>query len=407
MTLGTSRRRFVAALAAVATGLSLSANAATGEQAASSDDGRPPDSGVIVANPEATANPPTVPAGSEVPTSPPPATVVPVPAPPPNVWAGTVSGVHPDVAELPARVYIPHENGGDVAVLDPATMQIIDRFWVGRTPHHVAPSWSMDRLWVNVMDSNQLTAIDPRTSKPVGTVPVAVPYNLYFTPDGSKAVVAAERFNRLDFYDPVTWAPIARLPIPGSGVDHLDFSADGSYLLVSCEFGGQMVKVDVVTPRVLGVVQGGGLPVDVKLAPAGDLFYVASQGRHGLVVVDPEAMREVDFIPTARGCHGLAISRDAKYLYIANRLAGSYSVLEFATRSIVAHWQVGGSPDMLQVSPLGDQLWASDRYHGTISVVDTSTGQLLHRVRTGAAPHGLTYFPQPGRYSIGHNGVYR
>jgi hypothetical protein len=40
-------------------------------------------------------------------------------------------------------------------------------------------------------------------------------------------------------------------------------------------------------------------------------------------------------------------------------------------------------------------------------VVDTSSGQLLDRVRTGAAPHGLTYFPQPGRFSIGHNGVYR
>ncbi|MBA2447826.1 MAG: hypothetical protein H0V51_07360, partial [Chloroflexi bacterium] len=47
------------------------------------------------------------------------------------------------------------------------------------------------------------------------------------------------------------------------------------------------------------------------------------------------------------------------------------------------------------------------RNHGVVYVVDTETGQLLHRIPTGAAPHGLTFFPQPGRYSLGHNGVYR
>jgi len=40
-------------------------------------------------------------------------------------------------------------------------------------------------------------------------------------------------------------------------------------------------------------------------------------------------------------------------------------------------------------------------------VIDTRTGRVLHVIRVGASPHGLTLFPQPGRISIGHNGVYR
>ena len=92
----------------------------------------------------------------------------------------------------------------------------------------MAPAHDFSLLYVNVMDSNILAVIDPRSGKPVGSIPVAAPYNLYFMPDGTKAIVAAERFNRLDFFDPVTWDVIARLPIPGNGVDHLDFSADGS-----------------------------------------------------------------------------------------------------------------------------------------------------------------------------------
>jgi DNA-binding beta-propeller fold protein YncE len=355
---------------------------------------------------ERTATPPPEP---EPTPSPPAAQATPAPSPEPfNVWAGATGGpLPPQVQDLPPRVYIPHETGGDVAILDPLTMQIVDRFSVGRTPHHVAPAHDMTQLYVNVMDSSHLAVLDIQTGKPVGSIPVPVPYNLYFSPDGTKAIVAAERLNRLDFFDPVTWAPLARVQIPGSGVDHLDFSADASYLLVGCEFGGQVVKVDVHNMAVTGMVNPRGLPVDVKCSATGDVFYVANQGRHGVVVIDPVTMQEIGFLPTGRGCHGFCVSRDAKSLFVANRLAGSISVLDFASGSIVTTWNTGGSPDMLQVSPDGTQLWASDRYHGTVSVYHTGTGSLLHRVRTGSAPHGICYFPQPGRYSLGHNGVYR
>jgi DNA-binding beta-propeller fold protein YncE len=325
-----------------------------------------------------------------------------------NVWAATASNDIPaHLADLPPRVYVPHELGGDVAVVDPLTMQIVDRFYVGRTPHHVAPSWDMTQLYVNVMDSNYLTVIDPRTGRPTGTLPAAVPYNLYFTPDGTQAIVAAERYNRLDFHDPHSWAVTARLPIPGSGVDHMDFSADGSYLVVSCEFGGQIVKVGTNPPAVLGVYRGGRLPVDVKLNPEGTHFFVADQGRHGVIIVEPESMTEVGFLPTGRGAHGMAIARDTRALYVTNRLAGTLSVIDMEAWGIARTWNIGGSPDMVQVSPDGQQIWISSRNHGTVQVVGSNTGTVLHLLRTGAAPHGLTYFPQPGRISLGHNGVYR
>jgi DNA-binding beta-propeller fold protein YncE len=324
-----------------------------------------------------------------------------------NVYAAARGGLQAAVAELPPRVYVPHELGGDVAVIDPASMQVVDRFPVGQTPHHVTPAYDLGRLYVNVMGSNRLVVIDPREGRPATAIPVAAPYNLYFTPDGSKAIVAAEPANRLDFYDPSSWQPIARLPIPASGVDHLDFSADGSYLLVSGEFGGQVVKVDVQQIAVAGLLRVGGRPIDVKLAPDGSVFYIANQGRHGVSIVDPLAMQELDFLPTGLGAHGLAVSRDAQALFVSNRLAGSISVISFEAAGVATTWWIGGSPDMLQVSPDGQQLWASGRAHGSVYVVDTNSGQLLYRIPTGSAPHGLTYFPQPGRFSIGHNGVYR
>ena len=324
-----------------------------------------------------------------------------------NVWAATTGGFAPAVAGLPPRVYVPDELRGDVTVIDPLTFQIIDRYPSGATAHHVGPNPDLTKLYVNNMGSNTLLEIDARTGKPIRTVFASVPYNLYFTTDGSKAIVAAEPNNRLDFYDPVSWRLLKSVPMGCSGVDHLDISADGRYLLVSCEFDGQMIKVDTVNMAISGRMRVGGLPVDVKLSPDGALFYVANQGRHGVSLVDPVTLTEVGFLPTGQGAHGLAISRDTKSLYVANRLAGTIATIDFASGQIVATWFIGGSPDMLQVSPDGKQLWATGRFNGVVYVVDTTTGTLAATIRTGTAPHGLSYFPQPGRISIGHNGVYR
>ena len=70
-------------------------------------------------------------------------------------------------------------------------------------------------------------------------------------------------------------------------------------------------------------------------------------------------------------------------------------------------WGVGGSPDMLQVSSNGRELWMSNRFSNQVTVVDTDSGMAVRQISVGTAPHGLAYFPQPGRISLGHNGVYR
>lgn len=325
-----------------------------------------------------------------------------------NVYAGTMSThVSPELAGMPERVYVPNELGYSVDVIDPSSGKIVGHFPVGREPEHITPSWDMTRLYVNNTASDSLTEIDPQSGKPVKTIPVPDPYNLYFTPDGTKAIVIAERYSRLDFRDPKTWKLIRSVPIPWAGVDHMDFSADGSYLMASTEYSGFVVKVDTRTMSYVGEVSVGGLPIDVRLSPDGSVFYVANQGRHGVSIIDPQAMKEIGFLPTGQGAHGLQLSRDTKSLYVSNRLAGTISVIDLAARRVRATWKIGGSPDMMQISPDGRQLWVSNRFHASVTVVDTDTGRVLQTIKTGTNPHGLAFFPQPGRMSVGHNGVYR
>ncbi|HEY6378934.1 MAG TPA: hypothetical protein VI316_07120 [Candidatus Dormibacteraeota bacterium] len=313
----------------------------------------------------------------------------------------------PAVAGIPERVYVPNSSSNTVTVIDPATMTVIAQLKVGRIPEHVAPAYDLSRLYVDSEGAWNLGVLDPRTGTITGTVSVPDPYNLYFTPDGTKAIVVQENLGRLEFRDPHTWKVIGEVPMGVRGADHLDFTADGRFLLVTMEFTGVVTKVDVTAMRVVGYLFVGGLPIDVRLSPDGSVFFIANQGRNGVSVVDPVSMKEIRFIPTGRGAHGLYISRDTRSLYVTNRLAGTISVIDMASRSVSATWHVGGSPDMIQLNPDGTQLWASSRFDGFVMVVDTRTGQVTHRIHCGPGAHGLSYFPAPGNISLGHNGVYR
>ena len=345
---------------------------------------------------------------------------------PTNLYSETQAGrMSPAVAGALPRVYVPNRTSNDVYVIDPATLKVVDRFKVGINPQHVVPSWDLKTLWVTNnaegRTDGSLTPIDPTTGKPGKAIAVDDPYNMYFTPDGKSAVIVAEALKRLDFRDPHTMAMQWSLPTPGcAGINHADFSIDGRFVIFTCEYQGSLVKIDLVGRKVLGYLKlsKGRMPQDVRAAPDGKIFYVAELQSGGVFLVDGETFTEVGFIATGVGSHGLYPSRDAKKLYVINRGTarvygppkgkGSVAVIDFATRKIEATWVIpgGGSPDMGNVSADGKQLWLSGRYDDVVYVIDTTSGE-VRRIPAGKEPHGLTVWPQPGRYSLGHTGNMR
>jgi YVTN family beta-propeller protein len=331
----------------------------------------------------------------------------------------------PAVSGALPRIYVPNRQGNDVSVIDPATMKVVDRFPVGINPQHVVPSWDMKTLWVTNnaegRTDGSLTPIDPTTGKPGKTIAVDDPYNMYFTPDGRSAIVVAEALKRLDFRDPQTMAMQYSIAVPQcKGINHADFTIDGRVAIFTCEFQGSLAKIDLVGRKVLGYLKlsRGGMPQDIRVSPDGKLFFVADMKAGGVFVVDGASFTEIGFIKTGIGTHGLYPSRDGTRLYVANRGSahvfgpprgkGSVSVLDFATRQIVATWPIpgGGSPDMGNVSADGKVLWLSGRFDNVVYAIDTGTGE-VRTIPAGKEPHGLTVWPQPGRYSLGHTGNMR
>ena len=394
-----------------------------------------------------------------------PAAIVTVPGMPPvpdptNLYSETVAGrMSPAVAGALERVYVPNRAANTVSVIDPATLKVVATFPVGINPQHVVPAYDLRTLWVannaEGRTDGSLTPIDPLTSKPGTSIPVDDPYNMYWTPDGQSAIVVAEAYKRLDFRDPKTMALKYSIATPDcDGINHADFTIDGRFAFFTCEFNGAITKVDLVKRSVVGTLKLSayfnrpdvlatlaapgkkpkripdpadlgatictvpGMPQDVRSSPDGKTLFIADMMVDGVHVVDGETLKQIGFIATGIGAHGLYPSRDGKQLYVANRGTnlirgkpggkGSVSVIDFATRKVVTNWPIpgGGSPDMGNVSADGKHLWLSGRFDNVVYRFDTDTGA-VDKVKVGREPHGLTVWPQPGRYSLGHTGNLR
>ncbi len=113
-----------------------------------------------------------------------------------------------------------------------------------------------------------------------------------------------------------------------AGVDHMDFTADGRFALVSCEFAGRMVVVDLRRERVVKAhrsARGRDAPGRQALARRAHVL----RRRHGLQrrVADRCAQHAQGALPAAPAAAPTGCIRAAtrRYLYVSNRGAGTIS----------------------------------------------------------------------------------
>jgi len=356
--------------------------------------------------------------------SPPPAAsrYVTTGATPVNVYIATGAGALSRAAAA-ARplVYVPNTLSDSVTVIDPATHTVVRTFPTGKLPQHVVPSYDMHRLWVTNDMDDSLTSIDPATGANGERVRVSDPYNLYFMPDGKLAVVIAEAQHRFDLRDAATMKLVQSVHVDCAGLDHLDFTADDKYAIATCEFSGELVKLDLAARKPIGYLrlQTPAMPQDIRLSPDGRAMFVADMMADGAHVIDPVAFKEVGFIKMGKGTHGIVVGRGGQPFYFSNRGwntlnggrhgPGSITVLNPLSHKVLATWPIpgGGSPDMGGLSADGKELWFSGRYDDEVYAIDATNGSLLARIGVGVEPHGLCVWPQPGRFSLGHTGNMR
>jgi YVTN family beta-propeller protein len=217
---------------------------------------------------------------------------------------------------------------------------------------------------------------------------------------------------------------ISRSEIPAG----LALSRDGQRLYVAGNLSNRLLEIDVATGKTLRTIDVGALPYDVALV--GDKIFVSNwggrqfkhDGKSGpagqgtIVRVDPVrfiandgSVSVIDLnsgkvekeIVTGARATGLAVTRDQKYIAVANVGADSISVIDVRTLEVIEtislRWQpkdlFGASPDALVFDDSGKRLYVCNATQNAVAVVDFAPGKshLIGLIPTGWFPGAIDF----------------
>jgi YVTN family beta-propeller protein len=330
----------------------------------------------------------------------------------PNVYAATTGPVAPQARGASSLVYVPVGDGIDI--IDQRTRQLVAHRTTGAGAQSVQAGWDLSSLLVANTTAGTVSPVDPRTAQPMTSSAISTPTALSYTPDGRYVVVlqhaagsALTSKASLSIRDLNDLQVVRELSLPCVGLRAVEYTADSRYLIAGCQYSGRLVRVDLQTLKVDGVLDIGGMPQDLKLDPYGQLLYVADASAGGLQEIDLQTWKRVGFLSTGRGATGIAVSRNGADLYVSNRFSGTISVVDAASRKVVANWPVNGQPALLSVSASGSTLWVSNQRAAGLWALSTADGKTLGLVALHGPARDLLAWPQPGRYSLGFGGQLR
>lgn len=220
----------------------------------------------------------------------------------------------------------------------------------GEHPAHVVTDLSGQRAFVSDSAADLVRVFDLEQRSQIGTVKTGrFPHGLRLSPDGKTLYVANMRGASVSVIDTATLKQTAQIAV-GKAPVQVGFAPDGRQAYVSLSGENQLGIIDTQSQRLIGKVAVGRTPVQMYASADGRQVYVANQGSSSepddrVSVVDPQTLKVVATLTTGKGAHGVAISRDGAYVFVSNLEAGTFSVIETASRSVLTSHKVGAGPN--------------------------------------------------------------
>lgn len=200
------------------------------------------------------------------------------------------------------------------------------------------------------------------------------PYDIDFTPDGTKAWITnhdADKVTVVDLTTNVVTA-VVQLP-PGARPGDIELSKDGRTAYVANLGGNSVSAIDTTTFGVT-TFPAGSSPGNLAVSNDGGVVYVANAADATVTVMDAATGRTLGTIPVGPRPSGIDLSSDGRYLYVTDESDRVLRTIDTTSNSVVETraYSLGGD---VRVSPDGRYLYTSDRQFGYLQIEDTRTGR--------------------------------
>jgi YVTN family beta-propeller protein len=320
-------------------------------------------------------------------------------------------------ASAAPRLYVSNEDGGDISVVDTATLEVIAHIPVGKRPRGLKLSRDGKRLYVALsgsprggpgVDESKLPPAD-RTADGIGVVDLAAgkvlkvlpsgqdPESFDLSADGKRLFVSNEESAEMSVVDVAAGKVTAHVPV-GKEPEGVTLRPDGKVVYLTCEQDNEVVAVDVAALKVLARIETGPRPRAVTFTRDGKLAFVTAENGAGLTVVDArhhKAAGEVKIPsqnkkPLPPRPMGSVLAPDGKHLYVSNGRNESVADIDVAARKVARMFEdVGARPWGIAISADGHTLFTANGPSNDVSVIDVATGKVTKRVKVGALPWGV------------------
>lgn len=302
---------------------------------------------------------------------------------------------HPDGE----RLFVTCRRSQEMITLDAATLEIRERLSLVGEPAGIEVSADGRRLFISLHSLDQVAVLDLETGEQkrlmAGNGPLAVERRpshggIYVANLLSNPVRPGEPCrNEITVVDETTAAIRERIILHNANIGrHIDFTPDGTRGVLALSRpknlvpGVQVARGWIVTngfallresgqpPRQLLIDLPNRAFADVYGAawlPDGSKFYLTASGVDRVIAVDVTAVEEVE-----RRIEREAILRPEDHL----GLSRDY---------VVARPRVGAHPVDIEVSRDGRHAYVANRLSDSISVIDTTTDEVVRTIRLGTA----------------------
>jgi DNA-binding beta-propeller fold protein YncE len=310
-----------------------------------------------------------------------------------------LSIAEPAVAQsMPSPVLLVGEkDAGLLAIVDPATLEIVARVPANPNPHEVASDGRF--AYVSNSGAGAITVIDLESAEQVDGIelaPLSPVHGLWVS--GGKLWFANEASRTIGRYDPAL-RRIDQVLGTGQALSHmLVVNRDASRIFTTNLTPGTVSKVqfDDRGRWEISTIPTGARVEGLALSPDEREFWVTNVGDGTISVIETDAFRVIATIdlPT-RYSNRLTFSPDGSRVIVSDLRGTEVLVIDRSTRSIVAAVDVGGGSEGLLVTPDGATAFISVSTAGHVEVLDLRTLTVTGRIAGFSNPDGIAWVAGP------------
>lgn len=311
------------------------------------------------------------------------------------------------------RVYVTNESSGDLSVIDGSTLEVIANVPLGKRPRGIHASPDRRTIYVALSGSPPAPpGVDESTLPPpdksadgIGVYDVeqnklvrvieggSDPENFAVSRDGTTLIVSNEDISSASFIDVATGKLVQTIAVSGGEPEGVTLAPEGKLVYVTTEADGGISVIDVAARKLLKSFKVGRRPRNIVFLPDGSRAYVNAENDGGIVLFDAVKNVKLKEIPLGTPGEikpmGLALSPDAKQLYVSTGRGRKVFIVDTATNQPTASFEVGQRPWGIAVSPDGKTLFTANGPSNDVSVVDLASQMVTKKIKVTGSPWGV------------------